>query len=128
MKRVRFVMNCRACYPAEIEVPDEIIQWDSKELLADYINDNQDLVEPVTDGDRTAIDMTWLEDDLVTVDDLEFTEIIDDGMWEIWTNYGYGWECECRESTYEAARENYERYREAPGLTGLRLEKRRGKK
>lgn len=26
-------------------------------------------------------------------------------VWEIHTNYGYGWECEHTESTYKAAKE-----------------------
>lgn len=49
--------------------------------------------------------------------------------WEIWTNYGYGWECECTESTYEEARTNYRTYLEnARDLIGIKLRKRRVRK
>ena len=32
--------------------------------------------------------------------------------WDIETNYGYGWECECSEYTYKEARQTLREYRE----------------
>lgn len=46
--------------------------------------------------------------------------------WDIMTNYGYGWECECSEYTYKEARQTAKEYRE--NITGLvRIEKHREK-
>lgn len=45
-------------------------------------------------------------------------------VWYIMTNYGYGWECECIETSYKEAKENYKAYRE--NTTALvRIEKHR---
>jgi len=45
--------------------------------------------------------------------------------WQIWTNYGYGWELECIEMSRKEARENVRAYREnAPGVQ-LRVIKKR---
>lgn len=30
--------------------------------------------------------------------------------WDIETNWGYGWECECSEYTYKEARQRYREY------------------
>ena len=47
--------------------------------------------------------------------------------WDIMTNYGYGWECECSEYTYKEARQTLKEYRE--NISGaVRLEKHREKK
>lgn len=44
--------------------------------------------------------------------------------WDIMTNYGYGWECECSEYTLKEARQRLKEYRE--NITGsVRLEKHR---
>ena len=32
--------------------------------------------------------------------------------WDIMTNYGYGWECECSEYTYKEAKNRYKEYKE----------------
>lgn len=32
--------------------------------------------------------------------------------WELWTNYGYGWECECIEFTRQDIRARLKEYRE----------------
>ena len=32
--------------------------------------------------------------------------------WDIMTNYGYGWECECSEYTWKEARQTAREYRE----------------
>lgn len=32
--------------------------------------------------------------------------------WDIMTNYGYGWECECSEYTYKEAKDCYKEYKE----------------
>ena len=46
--------------------------------------------------------------------------------WDIVTNYGYGWECECSEYTHKEALRTYGEYRaNARGLLGIRLEKHR---
>ncbi len=47
--------------------------------------------------------------------------------WDIMSNYGYGWECECSEYTYKEAKERLKEYREN-GSGCYRLEKRREKK
>lgn len=33
-------------------------------------------------------------------------------VYRIMTNYGYGWECECEESTYHEAKQRLKEYRE----------------
>ena len=44
--------------------------------------------------------------------------------WDIMTNYGYGWECECSEYTLKEAKHRLKEYRE--NITGsVRLEKHR---
>lgn len=44
--------------------------------------------------------------------------------YDIMTNYGYGWECECSEYTYKEAKERYREYKE--NVQGsVRLEKHR---
>lgn len=44
--------------------------------------------------------------------------------WDIMTDYGYGWECECSEYTRKEALQRLKEYRE--NITGLvRLEKHR---
>lgn len=46
--------------------------------------------------------------------------------WDIMTNYGYGWECECSEYSYKEARQTLKEYRE--NISGaVRLEKHREK-
>ena len=46
--------------------------------------------------------------------------------WDIMTNYGYGWECECSEYSYKEARQTLKEYREY--ISGsVRLEKHREK-
>lgn len=46
--------------------------------------------------------------------------------WDIMTNYGYGWECECSEYTYKEARQTAREYRE--NIRGnVRIEKHREK-
>lgn len=48
--------------------------------------------------------------------------------WELWTNYGYGWECECCASTYKEAKEDYKAYRDnATRLIGIKIKKCRRK-
>lgn len=32
--------------------------------------------------------------------------------WDIMTNYGYGWECECSEYTWKEAKQTAQEYRE----------------
>ena len=44
--------------------------------------------------------------------------------WDIMTNYGYGWECECSEYTAKEAKQTAKEYRE--NITGaVRVEKHR---
>ena len=38
--------------------------------------------------------------------------------WDIMTNYGYGWECECSEYTYKEAKERYEHLSKLVALYG----------
>lgn len=46
--------------------------------------------------------------------------------WDIVTNWGYGWECECSEYTYPDAIRTYREYREnSGGRFSVRLEKHR---
>lgn len=46
--------------------------------------------------------------------------------WDIMTNYGYGWECECSEYTYKEAKQTLKEYRE--NIRGsVKLEKHREK-
>lgn len=46
--------------------------------------------------------------------------------WDIMTNYGYGWECECSEYTRKEALEQLKCYREnVGGMCSVRLEKHR---
>ena len=46
--------------------------------------------------------------------------------WDIMTNYGYGWECECSEYTSQDARRTAREYREnACGRFSVRVEKHR---
>lgn len=46
--------------------------------------------------------------------------------YDIMTNYGYGWECECSEYTYKEAKQTAKEYRE--NIYGLvRIEKHREK-
>ena len=46
--------------------------------------------------------------------------------WDIMTNYGYGWECECSEYTAADARRALREYREnSCGRFSVRLEKHR---
>lgn len=47
--------------------------------------------------------------------------------WDIMSNYGYGWECECSESTFKEAKQTLKEYREN-GDGCYRLEKHREKK
>lgn len=48
--------------------------------------------------------------------------------WDIMTNYGYGWECECSEYTRTEARKTLKEYfQNACGRFSVRLEKRREK-
>lgn len=46
--------------------------------------------------------------------------------WDIMTNYGYGWECECSEYTWKEAKQTAREYRE--NIAGaVRIEKHREK-
>ena len=46
--------------------------------------------------------------------------------WDIMTNYGYGWECECSEYTWPEAKQTAREYRE--NIAGaVRIEKHREK-
>lgn len=46
--------------------------------------------------------------------------------WDIMTNYGYGWDCECSEYTWKEAKQTLKEYRE--NISGaVRLEKHREK-
>lgn len=47
--------------------------------------------------------------------------------WDIMSNYGYGWECECSEYTWKEAKQTLKEYRENGGGC-YRLEKHREKK
>ena len=48
--------------------------------------------------------------------------------WDIMTNYGYGWECECSEYTYKDAKQTLKEYREnSCDRFYVRLEKHREK-
>ena len=48
--------------------------------------------------------------------------------WDIMTNYGYGWECECSEYTCKEAKQTLKEYREnSCGRFNVRLEKHREK-
>lgn len=33
-------------------------------------------------------------------------------IYELWTNYGYGWECEVTEETYKEIKQRYKEYAE----------------
>ncbi len=50
--------------------------------------------------------------------------------WDIMTNYGYGWECECSEYTYKEAKARYREYKENTNASvrSVRLEKHRERK
>lgn len=46
--------------------------------------------------------------------------------WQLWTNYGYGWECECVEESRDEGRLRRKEYLEnAQGLKNIKLVKRR---
>ena len=45
-------------------------------------------------------------------------------IYEIWTNYGYGWECETRATTYAEAKQDYKAYRENTNAQ-IKIKKRR---
>lgn len=48
--------------------------------------------------------------------------------WDIMTNYGYGWECECSEYSLKEAKTTLQEYRDnlqAYGKAAVRLEKHR---
>ena len=46
--------------------------------------------------------------------------------WDIMTNYGYGWECECSEYSFKEAEATKRDYLEnAQGLVGIYIEKHR---
>lgn len=48
--------------------------------------------------------------------------------WDIETNYGYGWECECSEYTWKEAKQTAKEYREnACGRFSVRVTKHREK-
>lgn len=48
--------------------------------------------------------------------------------WDIVTNWGYGWECECSEYTLKEAKQTAREYREnSAGRYRVRLEKHREK-
>lgn len=48
--------------------------------------------------------------------------------WDIMTNYGYGWECECSEYTWREARQTAKEYRDnSAGRYSVRVEKHREK-
>ena len=48
--------------------------------------------------------------------------------WDIMTNWGYGWECECSEYTHKEARQRLKEYIENVGdRCSVRLEKHREK-
>lgn len=44
--------------------------------------------------------------------------------WDIVTNYGYGWECECSEYTWKEAKQTAKEYRENT-RAAVRIEKHR---
>lgn len=46
--------------------------------------------------------------------------------WDLMSNYGYGWECECSSYTYKEAKDDLRAYRENGGGS-YRLEKHREK-
>jgi len=46
--------------------------------------------------------------------------------WDIMTNYGYGWECECSEYTWPEAKQTAREYRENTAAA-VRIEKHREK-
>lgn len=46
--------------------------------------------------------------------------------WDIMTNYGYGWECECSEYTWKEAKQTAKEYRENT-RAAVRIEKHREK-
>lgn len=46
--------------------------------------------------------------------------------WDIMTNWGYGWDCECSEYTWKEAKQTLKEYRDnACGRFSVRLEKHR---
>ena len=45
-------------------------------------------------------------------------------IYELWTNYGYGWECETRATTYAEAKQDYKAYRENTNAQ-IKIKKRR---
>lgn len=48
--------------------------------------------------------------------------------WDIMTNYGHGWECECSEYSHSEARQTLKEYfANSAGRFSVRLEKRREK-
>ena len=46
--------------------------------------------------------------------------------WDLMSNYGYGWECECSDYTYAEAKQTLKEYREN-GKGAYKLEKHREK-
>lgn len=44
--------------------------------------------------------------------------------WDIMTNYGYGWDCECSEYTWKEAKQTAKEYREN-ARAAIRIEKHR---
>lgn len=45
-------------------------------------------------------------------------------IYELWTNYGYGWECETRATTYAEIKQDYKAYRENTSAQ-IKIKKRR---
>lgn len=44
--------------------------------------------------------------------------------WQLWTNYGYGWECEVAEETRSEIKQRYREYMEnAYQLKGIKIKK-----
>lgn len=78
--KIVFTAYCKAYYTAKLNVPDNLCKQDSRDQLVDYVNDHLDEVEFVADNGLDYLDLHWLEDEELSVEDLEnsYYEIIDE--------------------------------------------------
>lgn len=76
--KVAFTAYCKAYYTAKLDVPDNLIDQNDHSQLVEYINDNLDKVDFVSDSGDNNLDLKWLEDEELSVEDFEnsYYEII----------------------------------------------------
>ena len=76
--KIAFTTYCKAYYTAKLDVPDNLIDQNDHSQLVEYINDNIDKVDFVSDSGDNNLDLKWLEDEELSVEDFEnsYYEII----------------------------------------------------